>query len=126
MKPQTVMKTITIGLIVASAPLLAQQQEIIVESRGHVDRSASGIPIDTLTVRHEVSYKDIDISTSSGAKVLKQRIEDAAKAACMEIDKLYPTRTMVTSVPECEKAAIDRAMTQANAAIAAAEDARHK
>jgi UrcA family protein len=73
-----------------------------------------------------VGYKDIDITTSLGEKVLKQRIADAAKAACQEIQTLYPNRLIVTSKPECERAAIDRAMVQADAAIAAAEKATHK
>ncbi len=70
--------------------VLFGQQEVIVEAPGHVATSPTGIPIDVLTVRHAVGYKDIDITTNLGAKVLKQRIEDAAKAACKEIDTLYP------------------------------------
>jgi len=69
-------------------------------------------------------YANIDISTSSGAQVLKQRIADAAKAACKEIDAAYPNRQPITGDPPCEKSATDSAMVQANAAIAAAEKAR--
>ena len=78
------------GGVIASAPSFAQPQEVIVEALGHVETSPTGIPIDVLTVRHAVGYEDIDITTNLGAKVLKQRIEDAAKAACKEIDTLYP------------------------------------
>jgi UrcA family protein len=130
MKPRTAMGAMALGLAVVSAPLFAEEQEIIVQSpRVEVARSGSYVgarPVDVITVSHIVSYSNIDISTSSGAQVLKQRIADAAKAACKEIDVAYPTRQPVTGEPACEKAATDAAMVQANAAIAAAEKARRK
>ena len=130
MKPRTALATIAVGLAVASAPSFAQQQEIIVQSpRVQVARPpsyAGDIPVDVITVSHVVSYSNIDISTSSGAQVLKQRIADAAKAACKEIDAAYPNRKPINGDPSCEKAATDAAMVQANAAIAAAEKARNK
>ena len=122
---KSLMPAMTIGFVIASGVLFAQQ-EIIVEAPAHVETSPTGIPIDVLTVRHAVGYKDIDITTNLGAKVLKQRIEDAAKAACTQIDTLYPNRTILTSTSDCEKAAIHRGMAQADAAIAAAEKAAHK
>ena len=123
---KSLIPAIAAGLVIASVPSFAQQQEVIVEAPGHVETSPTGVPIDVLTVRHAVGYKDIDITTNLGRKVLKQRIEDAAKAACKEIDTLYPNRTILTSRSECEKAAIDRGMVQADAAITAAEKAAHK
>jgi len=130
MKPRSVLGAMALGLTVASAPSFAQQQEIIVQSpRVQVARPASyagDVPVDVITVSHVVSYSNIDISTSSGAQVLKQRIADAAKAACKEIDTAYPTRKPISGGPSCEKSATDAAMVQANAAIAAAEKARYK
>jgi len=130
MKPRIAMAAVAAGLAVASGPLFAEEQEIIVQSpRIQVARQPSHVgdlPVDVITVSHVVSYGNIDISTSSGAQVLKQRIADAAKAACKEIDAAYPNRQPITGDPQCEKAAIDAAMVQANAAIAAAEKARSR
>jgi UrcA family protein len=130
MKPSTAMRAVAAGLAIASAPSFAQQQEIIVEApRIQVARPpsyAGDVPVDVITVSHVVSYSNIDISTSSGAQVLKQRIADAAKAACKDIDTAYPNRRPIAGDPPCEKGAIDAAMVKANAAIAAAEKARNK
>ena len=132
MKPCTVVRAIAAGLAIASAPSFAQQQEIIVESprvqATRLPTHVGDLPVEVITVSHVMSYSNIDISTSSGAKVLEQRIEDAAKAACQDIDKLYPTpmRPPVNATPSCEKAATDAAMIRAKAAIAAAEKAAHK
>ena len=131
MRSRTVVRTMSVGLAMASGLVFAQQQqEIVVESpRVQVTRApynSGDIPIDVITVSHVVSYSNIDISTSSGAKVLEQRIKDAAKAACKEIDTLYPTRKPITGDLPCEKTATDAAMVRANAAIAATEKARNK
>jgi UrcA family protein len=130
MKPRTAFGAIAVGLAIASPPSFAQQQEIIVQSpRVQVARPpsyAGEVPVDVITVSHVVSYGNIDMSTSSGAQVLRQRITDAAKAACKEIDAAYPNRKPISGDPSCEKAATDAAMVQANAAIAAAEKARNK
>jgi UrcA family protein len=117
------------GLAIVGGALVAQQpMEVVVEAaRPQVTHSsASGVPIDVITIRHLVSYKDIDISTNSGAEVLKQRIRDAAKEACKDIDKLYPNAFVSSPVSACEKSAIDDAMIHANTAIANARKAAGK
>jgi UrcA family protein len=116
------------ALAIASGTAVAQQSSEIVVEAPRVERSAgrtpTGSPVDIISVAHRVSYRDIDISTNSGARALEQRIKDAAKAACKEIDTLYPIKDPVPGDPPCEKAATDKAMVQARAAIAAAEKAR--
>jgi UrcA family protein len=118
------------GLVLTSAAAVAQTTtEIVVEAprvERTNERSTIGAPIDIISVTHRVTYKDIDISTHSGAKVLEQRVADAAKAACKEIDKLYPLSTPAPNSLPCEKQAIDRAMVQVHAAVAAAEKGSHK
>jgi UrcA family protein len=117
------------ALAIASGTAAAQQaNEIVVEAPrfgATAERGPEGGPIELATVTHRVSYKDIDIGTSAGAKVLEQRINDAAKAACQAIDKLDPFRVPATDDPPCEKAAVKKAMAKARVAIAAAEKA-HK
>lgn len=117
---------IAAGLAMVSAASFAQDEIVVESPRAQPIRSALGAPIDVITVKHRVSYKDIDISTNSGAKVLEQRIKDAAKDACKQIDTLYPHRTPVAGDPPCEKTAVDDAMVQANAAIATAEKSARK
>jgi UrcA family protein len=113
------------GFAIASGTAAAQQTTEIVVEAPRAERTLGRGPIDIVSVTHRVSYKDIDIGTSSGAKVLEQRIKDAAKAACQEIDKLYPHKVPVPHDPPCEQTAFDKAMSQARTAIAAAEKA-HK
>ena len=117
------------GFAIASGTAAAQQTTEIIVEAPRVERAAERTlgrgPIDIVSVTHRVSYKDIDIGTSSGAAVLEQRIKDAAKAACHEIDKLYPHKVPVPHDPPCEQTAFDKAMSQARTAIAAAEKA-HK
>ena len=117
------------GAVIVSGVSFAQKaSEVVVEAPAAEVKhtSSQGRPMDIITVRHRVGYGDIDISTSSGAKVLEQRIKDAAKEACNQIDTLYPNRPAISGDPPCEKTAVDRAMVEANAAIAAAEKAAHK
>lgn len=130
MKQRTVFKVLAAGLALGSATCFAQQQEIVVAAPriqvAHSQAFANDVPVDVISVSHIVSYSNIDISTSSGAAVLKQRIADAAKAACNEIETAYPNRRPMPGDKPCEKSAYDSAMVQANAAIAAAEKARLK
>jgi UrcA family protein len=118
------------GLAITSGAVAAEQTNEIIVEAPHIERTAerapsTGSPIDIISVTHRVSYRDIDIGTSSGAKVLEQRIKDAAKAACKEIDTLYPLKKPLQGDLTCEKAATDKAMLQARAAIAAAEKAHN-
>ena len=114
---------VAIGVAIAGVTAVAQElKEIVVETpriERSTERSANGAPIDIISVTHRVSYKDIDISTKLGGQVLETRVKDSAKAACKEIDKLYPLNT--SGSPECERTAVDKAMVQVHAAIAAAE-----
>ena len=48
---------------------------------------------------------------------------NAEKAACAEIDRLYPLGADKTTGPSCEKSAVDNASAQVKAAVAAAEKA---
>ena len=117
------------GLAVASSAALAQPLSEVVVEAPRIQRGVEKGPtsqIDQVSVAHHVSYADIDISTASGAKVLEQRVKDAAKAACAEIDKLYPLGADAKVGPPCEKSAVDNASAQVKAAVAAAEKARHK
>jgi|ERR1035441_2315067 UrcA family protein len=110
------------GFAIVGVAAVAQELKEIVIEAPRVERarehSALGGPIDIISVTHRVTYKDIDISTRLGAQVLETRVKDSAKAACKEIETLYPLAPPGSL--DCEKTAVDKAMVQVHQAIAAA------
>jgi UrcA family protein len=110
------------GFTIVGVAAVAQELKEIVIETPRVERakehSAEGAPIDIISVTHRVTYKDIDISTRLGAQVLETRVKDSAKAACKEIETLYPLAPAGSS--DCERTAVDKAMVQVHQAIAAA------
>jgi UrcA family protein len=84
-----------------------------------VGRSSSGMPIVRASVQYYVEYTDLDLSIPSNAKVLETRVRDAARAACVDIDRLYSLISSGTD--ECARKAAEGAMPQVLSAVAAAE-----
>ncbi|MBS0395261.1 MAG: UrcA family protein [Proteobacteria bacterium] len=82
---------------------------------------ATGAPVDIVSIKYRVSYGDLNLATPAGAKALEDRIHDAAKRACRQLEAETPPGTVnATTNPPCVKTAVDNAMKQARAAIAAA------
>jgi UrcA family protein len=84
-----------------------------------VGRSATGAPTILAGVQYRISYSDLELSIPSNAKVLKERVRDAARGACADLDRLYPIGT--SSSGECLRKSEEAAMPQVLSAIAAAE-----
>jgi UrcA family protein len=84
-----------------------------------VGTTASGVPIQDVSLSYGVSTKGLDLSSYAGAMELKKRVTDAATAACKEISRQYPAST-TTEDAECARAATDKAMVKVNELIAAA------
>ena len=82
-----------------------------------VGRTSSGVPILQYELSYKVASEDLDLATDSGAGALKQRVQEAAKSACADLDRLYPG---VQADADCARKAIDEAMPAVEAAIAAA------
>jgi len=118
------MTLVAAGVVMASAPALAQQPaQVTIQAERPakvVGRSYTGVPIELVTLTRRVSYADLDLTTHAGATELEKRVSDTAKDACKQLDTLYPL-TAADTGPSCVKKATDDAMTQAHAAIAAAE-----
>jgi hypothetical protein len=117
------------GFAIASGQAGAQQTNEIIVEASRIERTgdracSAGSHIDIISVMHRVSYRDIDIGTNSGARLLEERIKDASKAACTGIDTLYPFKKPSQGNAPCDKAATDYAMVQARAAVAAAATTR--
>jgi len=112
----------------ASTVAVAQQPEqlpqVTIEATRSVKtegRSASGIPIEVVQLSRKVGYADLDLSSHAGATEFEKRINDTAKAACKQLDTLYPITASADATSACIKGAVEGAMTKAHALIAAAD-----
>jgi len=117
---------VAVGLLAAVSVtgVIAQEMgEVTVQASRVVKKTigttASGIPIQDISLSYGVSTAGIDLSTSAGAASLQKRVGDAAKAACKELGRQYPDSQ--TSDADCVKNATDKAMVKADALIAAAK-----
>jgi len=125
------------GSMIAGVPAIAQQTSAKPEPRTEitviapyvvrhqvVGRETGGVhlPIEVISVSRNVSYADLDLAKHSDAAELEKRISDTAKAACDELNSLYPNNLYppVPSDQNCVKSARDQAMTVAKLVIAAA------
>jgi UrcA family protein len=119
-----------IGVGLAGAATAAQQlEEITVEgsrmTKEVVGRSSStGAPIELVTLVRHASYSDLDLSTHNGALELQKRVELTAKAACKELDELFPFNVSSNGTRSCVDKAVRSAKAQVQAAIKSAEEAR--
>lgn len=112
-----------IGGLVSVSALAADSnvEEITVRAeratKTQVGRTSSGVPVLEYALSYKVGFDDLDLATDSGAAALKQRLLDAAKSACADLDRLYPG---VEPDRDCVGNAADEAMPALDAAIAAA------
>lgn len=53
-------------------------------------KSASGIPLYAVSVTHAVPAADLDLRTSEGMVILRDRVQKAAKHGCREISMAHP------------------------------------
>src|SRR5579864_5180539 len=89
-----------VALAMPGASTIAQQAanpEVKIEAARSVERvgtSATGAPIEIVQLTRHVSYADLDLTTHRGALELERRINDTARAACKQLDTLYPTGTL--------------------------------
>jgi UrcA family protein len=121
---------LAIGVVLAGAASAAQQlEEITIEgsrmTKEVVGRSSStGARIELVTLARHASYSDLDLSTHSGALELQKRVELTAKAACKELDQLFPFGVNSSNTRSCVSKATNSAKVQVQAAIQSAEEAR--
>jgi len=80
-----------------------------------VSAAAPAGAADLVTNSKSVVYRDIDLSSSAGAEILKQRVVRAAKDVCWQADG--PT---LEEQARCRADAIANASSQMNAVIASA------
>lgn len=109
------------GLLVASAPVFAQDQEVITvvaprEMVKTVGRSTIGAPIQEVSLSLTVSYAGLDLTKKSDYTEVEKRINDTAVEACKQLDKMYP---LMEADKSCVTKAADGGMTQLKAIVAA-------
>ncbi len=73
---------------------------------------------DLLTLTDQVGYSDLNLARPEDAKTLENRIGKAADQICEQLADVSPAERRS---PECVQKAIDGAMEEAHAAIAAAK-----
>jgi UrcA family protein len=95
-------------------------EEITVEAERVIDagQTPHGMPIREVTIRSKVSYSDLDLATDAGAGALEDRVEQAAKSACKEMNVKFPAAGSGEEV--CVKEAVSGAMVEARKVIDAA------
>jgi UrcA family protein len=124
---------IALGLVAGAAfvsTATAQQVEgVNVEAsrivKERVGTTADNLtPINAIALSYKVSYTDLDLTTSAGAKALEGRVNAAALAACKEITRLYPDANPGDTA--CAKKAAAEAMVKVRELVAAAGGAPKK
>jgi UrcA family protein len=105
----------------AAVPAIQAREEIVVEAVSPGRPSAIGAPINTVTAKRTVSYGDISLTTASGVKVLENRIQEAAKSACTELEQKYPVAAEGDTTKKCIDNAVAGGMANARTAIDAAK-----
>jgi len=80
-------------------------------------KSVTGTPIIQAEIRNQIRFDDLDLATDAGAAELVNRVREAARQGCAELDKIY-----LPAGPDsiCAGSAVRAAMPQIDAAIAEA------
>jgi UrcA family protein len=133
MSSPTIRRLSLLAVAIAAAAGLARAAEPITEvyvEAPKLTRSTSkeqplGAPVDLASIKYRVSYADLDLATPIGARTLEDRINDAARRACHQLEASLPPNSIAAQGdPPCVKTAVDGAMKQAKEAIAAASKKR--
>lgn len=90
----------------------------------NIGKDYAGIPIEQVTLTREVGYRDIDIHSPGGITTLRRRIYLTARDACSELTNIYPITSWTSSNQECVDTAVNTALSQLPADVAAAVDSR--
>lgn len=107
--------------LISGSPLAQETDEVMVQASGvemaEAGRTASGLPVWTLSVTHEVSFADLDLASTAGMAELKSRVREAAWHGCHEIGLAY--RFAQPSDWNCARLATKDAMTRVQELVAA-------
>jgi len=100
--------------------------KVVTVQEGH---ARTGIQTEKVQLSRNVSFKDLDLTTSGGATALEQRIRDTADSVCKQLKDINPTNSAQNEELDqktCVNGAVKSAMTQMKQAIASAEEAKKR
>jgi UrcA family protein len=112
------------GSLLACGYVIADEPANIQIEAARPTTTVRGAPDEVVSVKHQVSYADLDLATQKGDRELVKRIGDAAAAVCKRIDTIQSLQNQEDR--SCVKDAVDGAMIRARAAISAASTAAAK
>lgn len=109
------------------------KQEVKIEAgkmvtikEGH---SPTGIQTERVQLSRNVSFKDLDLTTPSGASELEQRIHESADSVCKQLKDINPTNSAQNEEMDqktCVNGAVKAAMKQMKQAVASAEETKRR
>jgi UrcA family protein len=120
---------LTIALAVTGAAAFSQDKNSASDIKvgaGQVQQtteySDDGIPVERYQAERAVSYANLDLSRTSDAAELNERVKAAAKDVCKELDTAAPLDVSddANDTATCVRDATASAMSQVKAAITAA------
>lgn len=128
------MKSIVMGAatVLAACSLFAlsataQQSEEVTVTASRVEhvKVVSGSPgsfFKDVSLSYGVSLAGLDLTKTASEMELERRVNDAALAACKDLEKGYPVASQPTTA-DCASSAASKAMAQVHALVAAANKA---
>jgi UrcA family protein len=116
----TLAAIVAVGAIGTATAADQKIEQVRVEASKIVSTKAgstySGIPVKNISLSYEVSLDDLDLATSAGLIAAEKRVNNAAAAACKEINKQEPLAPPADE--SCAKTAANKAIAQLHASIA--------
>ena len=109
-----------LGWVLSGQALAASADDIVITSQTPRQIWPS-MRDQTVSLTRHVSYADLDLSTSSGAKQLEMRVNEVANSLCEELGRRVAALPNAAERLTCVKEAVADGMGRARAAIAAAE-----
>ncbi len=123
MRHMAIAATALVGAgLIAAVPASAQQTEQVTVTGSRMVKetigrnSSTGMPLEQVRLSRDVSYIDLNLTKQADVETLHTRINEEAKNLCAELDQIFKPEKDRT----CVSQAVDRAMRQANSAVAAA------
>ena len=88
--------------------------------RFHADDSKVGGPLERVSLSGIVRYDDLNLQTREGARELRWRVGEEARAICRNLAEAYPSYRM--NGTSCYKDALNNALVKADEAIQQSRD----
>jgi len=109
------------GAALASAALAgAATAQPVTDEQGIVVYGRSYPPGEPRELSMPVTYRDLDLSTDTGAQILQERVTAAADTLCKELDQPEERAQNTAVLPSCQAAARGSAAWDVRRAITAA------